>query len=496
MNEKFKFYLPADLIKAAGPNGSEEMRIKGIASTPSKDSQQEYLDPSGFDLSSFRWLNWNHKGKDDPGTIIGEPDRSKCKITANNEFYIEGLLYPEMPLAQSAFGLMKALQNSPSGNKLSLSVEGKVLKRGSDDPKNPAYKRILKSKITAVALCPIPINGDTWTDLLTKGVTEENSTGKNEEEYDEETMKAIEAAGSVTSKEDVEGTIKQTGLRKSDIYERIFKEYPSLDIEKAKSVYSLIEKIAQMDKTAKTVSEETIKKSFEILNIASEEIAKADTSKKEEKKDDEDDNEMTEKAYCSAKDMKKGGKDKEMMKSLLMKKGYNESVVSKAIEKAWNEKEEEVKKSDTEVGDLIKSRFGIFDKKFQALGEILKSQSEENAELKKSLEEITTANEALKTDLNKVLSQPAGNRKSVTTKSYSEKFEKSTDGKHVYNIQSATDRRNLKLKIEDISGINKGDGKFDQGLMKIAQNLELTKSLQIEELQRLENYDIKVVTQS
>lgn len=501
---KFKFYLPAEIIKAADPSsGEEEMRFKGLASTGNEDAQGEFLDPSGFDLTSFKWINWNHLGKNDPATIIGEP--TAASITPKNEFLIEGLLYNDMPMAKSVFQLMKALSNSPSGNKLSLSVEGKVLER---DPKNP--KKITKSKITAVAICPVPVNSDTWVDLITKGFSDDNDIEKSgNEEYDEETKKVIESAG-LTIVEESASNIK--ALRKSDIYEAIFNKYPQISEEQSKSVYNLIEKIATMTNEAKTVSEETIKKSFEILELASEEISKASTDEKVNgttkveagEEEDEDEKEMTEKAYSKAKDMKKSGDAKEAMKEKLMKKGYGEKVANKAIEKAMNEKDEEkveekesdkeMKKSLSTLEDLIKSQVGTFNSKFEAIGNILKSQVEENTELKKSLDAVIEENATLKKDIEKALSQPVG-RKSVTTKSFSERFEKSENGKSIYNLNSKTDRSALKIKLEELSGINKGDGNFNKDLMMIAQDIELTKSVTTSALAKLDAYDIQVVMQ-
>lgn len=513
MDNKFKFYLPAEIVKSIDKsNGQEVMKFKGLASTANRDSQGEYLDPSGFDLTSFRQINWNHKGKDDPATIIGEP--TKAEITPANELYIEGMLYPELPMARATFGLMKALEKSPSGNKLSLSVEGKVTKRGSNDPKNPLYNKILKSKITAVAICPVPVNGDTWVDLLSKGVSDHS---EQIEEYDEDTEKAIEAAGSVTSKESVETSkdnkAKKAIMRKSDIYEQIYNKYPSIDIEKAKSVYSLIEKIATMENSEKTVSAETLTKAFDILGLASGsvDLEKAEkeknkasekeskSAKEKEMEADEDDNEMTEKAYGHAKEMKKSGMDKEAVKAKLIKKGYGESVVSKAITKAEESKDDdkdeekkEMKKSFESLQDLIKSQNDTFNSKFTAIGEILKAQTEENETLKKSLDETILANTKLQEDVEKALSAPMG-RKSISTKSFSERFEKSEDGSAIFNINNKADIKALKSKIENLSGINKGDGNYNAGLMRIAQDLELTKSITPEGLKTLAGYDIKVV---
>jgi len=110
-DNKFKFFLPADIEKATSDKGVEVMKVKGIASTANTDSQNEALSPSGMDLKDFKWINWNHHGSKDPSTIIGEP--TKAEVTKSNELYIEGVLYPEVPMAKTVWGLMKALK-SPS----------------------------------------------------------------------------------------------------------------------------------------------------------------------------------------------------------------------------------------------------------------------------------------------------------------------------------------------------------------------------------------------
>lgn len=547
IKDNFKVYIPADIIKSTTQEGVEEMRIRGVASDASKDSQDEYLDPSGFDLSQFRYLNWNHKAKDDPSTIIGEPDLKKCRVTAGNELYIEGILYPELDAAKATYSLMKALRNSPAGNKLSLSVEGKVLQR---DPKNP--KRILKSKITACALCPAPVNSNTWVDLIKGEMKDSDSI-----EYDIETEEIMKSVN--------------ISLRKSDIYDAIFKAYPEIEIEKAKSVYDLIQKISTMSKVTPTVSDETIKKAFDILGLASEEIVKGEgdneteevasekaknksvvkngTTKQDkeklpvvEKAEDEDEKEekdMTEKAYKHAKELKKAGKSSEEMGAKLLKKGYGYKVVEKAIMKAEAEGSEDedtegekknkerednestessaaeskakkknagggkedkedkenlnVTKSLETLTDLIKSQNDTFSKKFNAIGQLLKAQSDENEELKKSLDETLSANAALKNDVTKALSQPLG-RKSILTKSFTEKFEKSEEGEQIYNINDKKDRKALSSRLMDLSGIEKSEGSnFNKVFTKIAQDLELTGGIEPRDLPALNGLGIKLV---
>mgnify|MGYP000234621856 CR=1 FL=1 len=74
--DKFKFFVPVDISKAKDENGNEIMRIAGIASTIDRDSDDEILDPSGFDLSYFMkngFINWHHQTNNSPESIIGEP---------------------------------------------------------------------------------------------------------------------------------------------------------------------------------------------------------------------------------------------------------------------------------------------------------------------------------------------------------------------------------------------------------------------------------------
>lgn len=490
-NDKFKFFLPVDDIieKGKDPSGKEIMSFKGIASTNDKDSQGESLDPGGFDLSNFKWVNWNHLGSKDSATIIGEI--AKASLTPKNELYIEGLLYPEVQMAKNTWTLMKALKNSPSGNKLSLSVEGKVLERASDDKENPLYNKILKSRITGVAICPTPINGKTWVDFLQKGYTEDNS-----EEYDDETQKAITAAvgEGVTQKEDVEGA-KNKSLKKSEIYEKIYDKFPTINIEKAKSVYKLIEKTATMSKETQEISAETITKAFSILEVASEEIVKSSNSDKDKDKEKEE-KEEKEKKEKEEGEMKKAqttysllkGEElgDDLIKTALLKKGFSEDIIKKIM--VEENKVAVNGLSKAEVEEIVKAQATDFNTKFDAVKIILKSQVEENTEIKKSLETMVTENNELKGKI-ETLSKTPGERKSqVITKSYSDKFEKSENGEKInkkFNLNDKVDRAALKLAVTEMSGINKGEG-FDKQLVGIAQELELTHKLtKAADIQRL-----------
>lgn len=159
MKDNFNFFVPISFEKGS-KKGKETMRIKGIASTSQKDSEDEILEPSGYDLSKFLkygFINYNHLSKADPSKIIGEPDKAYVK---DGNFHIEGELYNDNPLAKSVYDLAKTLEKRGSSRKLGYSIEGKALER---DPIN--NKRITKALITGVAVTPTPINSNTFLEI-------------------------------------------------------------------------------------------------------------------------------------------------------------------------------------------------------------------------------------------------------------------------------------------------------------------------------------------
>jgi len=167
-SDEFNFFIPCDIEKSKNKKGEDVMRVKGIASTPDEDSQGEYLDPKGFDLSRFvdsGYINYNHFGKTDPGMIIGEPD--KAEVT-NKGLYIEGFLYNGSAQAKRVWELGNILNKSSKNRKLGWSIEGRAIQR---DPINP--KKITKALITGVAITPSPVNKNTFVDIV-KGEQKED----------------------------------------------------------------------------------------------------------------------------------------------------------------------------------------------------------------------------------------------------------------------------------------------------------------------------------
>lgn len=164
LDTRFNFFAPAELIKGQDRAGQEQYKVRGIISDDSKDFDGENVSPEGLDFSEFTFINWDHKKE--PKYLIGEPE--KWKHVPNKGIFMEGSIYPDSEVGLQAIALMKSLKNSKRGNKLAWSIEGEVLERDLINP-----KRVKRAKVTAVALCPFPKNGNTWAELIEKGFTGE-----------------------------------------------------------------------------------------------------------------------------------------------------------------------------------------------------------------------------------------------------------------------------------------------------------------------------------
>lgn len=166
MKNNFKFYIPidtGDLIKSAEKaiKTNTPMRVKGVASTMDKDSDDETLDPDGFDVSYLLdsgFINWHHQSKTDPEAIIGEPIKAFVK---NKQLHIEGELYPWSTKAVSVFNLAKSLAKTGSKRQLGWSIEGQATER---DLLNQKF--VKKARITGIAITPMPKNASTFVDIV------------------------------------------------------------------------------------------------------------------------------------------------------------------------------------------------------------------------------------------------------------------------------------------------------------------------------------------
>ncbi len=511
MSDKIKWFVPVDIEKGKNDVGEEVYKISGRASTQKgKDNEGESLDISGFDVKSLTTINWNHKSKDNPSAYLGGIEKIEFKKEGNNNVMdFAGELYPEMDMTKGVVQLMKALKKR--GKQLGVSVEGSVTERGSDDKTNPLYNVIKKAKLTALALTPNPVNANTWvtleksekgweydeeTEVLMKSF--EDGTIMNEEETDDKTEKAFTVENNQDlMKEDIEGEKNKKELKKSLVYSKIFNYFYGIDISKAKSVFQLISKISEMEKSP--ITDEQLDKAFKILDLAKSETTDSVETGKEN--DDKDLNDNVEKAKVISKSL--SGKSVEEVTEALTKKGYSEIVIKKAL--STEGQSDNINKS--EIVDLLKSQNDGLNNKFKALGDIFQAQKEQNEKLleklNKSEETITDLSKELGTlkeeikEIGKVPNQP----KSILNKSYvTSHLEGNENGDKTltYNIKHNVDRKTLIARLTEESGLNKSDKSqplLNPRLADIAQEIELTKSLEPQSLLFLSGMNIKVVAE-
>lgn len=166
-SKKFKFIIPAELTKAE--NG--EWKIRGLASTASRDQQGEVMLQDGMDLTPIDKkkgiINWDHKKG--PENTLGVLDGYQ---KTPEGLFIEGRLFKNHDKAKAAYQIMSSLGKSDYG-RMGLSVEGSIKERAGENG-----HIIKRSVITGVALTMNPVNTDTYVDLaksLTQGEIEFDS---------------------------------------------------------------------------------------------------------------------------------------------------------------------------------------------------------------------------------------------------------------------------------------------------------------------------------
>lgn len=273
---KFNFFIPAEIEKGLDKEGNAVIKVKGICSDDNKDSDEEYLHPSGYDLTYFLsngFINYNHRAKDDPSSIIGEPTMAKI-VNNGTQMYMEGILFPSNKKALAVCELAQTLAKYGSTRKLGWSIEGSVIER---DPMNP--KKITKAKITGVAITPCPKNHNTFVDLV-KGEysdefikddeDDEEEKPKNEEKQEEnkDKEKAM-GANPALIHEDVEGKPKY--LTKSELYSEIFTRFSPENISESKKIFNFVTDICKSlnnDNTQMGYSKEAVLKVFSLFEEA------------------------------------------------------------------------------------------------------------------------------------------------------------------------------------------------------------------------------------
>jgi hypothetical protein len=150
----FNFWVPAEMLKASAESDGTR-RIKGIASTESRDLQNEVVDLKGISLDYFRShgvFNDDHGQK--TADIVGEP--TEVKITKDG-LYVEGIVYKGKESSDRIWEHMNSLEQSGAKRKLGFSIEGKVVERQGN--------KIKKCWLKNIAITPHPVNTSTWAEI-------------------------------------------------------------------------------------------------------------------------------------------------------------------------------------------------------------------------------------------------------------------------------------------------------------------------------------------
>ncbi|AIW03452.1 head maturation protease [Bacillus phage Moonbeam] len=167
MDGKIDLFVPIDLeesIKKSNENDTEKAwYLRGYATTPDLDLQEDIVDPNGIDISHLidrGYINYeHHQGAD---YIIGVPTE-ETHVDPNVGLYVEAKLYKGNPYAKSIWDLANNIAKSGFSRKLGFSIEGYAKARDKSDP------RIIKSTyITNVAVTTNPANPNATWDAFMK----------------------------------------------------------------------------------------------------------------------------------------------------------------------------------------------------------------------------------------------------------------------------------------------------------------------------------------
>lgn len=175
----FNFYVGCDISdedfekasKAKGEDRYKNMIIFGLASDDSEDAEDQILKPSGYDFDEFLktgLINLEHfpTRKADPSSWIGEPLDAYVK---GEKFFIKAKLWEHQPKARAFYDTVLAMKKSGSTRKAGFSIEGKAIEK---DPWNK--NKITKAKIRHCAVTFMPVNSNSWLDIV---------KGKQKEDY-------------------------------------------------------------------------------------------------------------------------------------------------------------------------------------------------------------------------------------------------------------------------------------------------------------------------
>jgi len=194
------------------------------------------------------------------------------------------------------------------------------------------------------------------------------------------------------------------------------------------------------------------------------------------------------------------GKD-EVYKSMI-EKGYNATETQSSVEALCAEytaNKDGGSVTPQHLDGITKSITTLstaLDSKFEAIGQILKSQVEENQILKGQIETLSSELSTSKQQLKTIGDQTQG-RKSVNNVRVIEKFEKSENGGknsvNTFSISNPEDRTNLGNILFEKATELRESNRPSQLLEDTIMNLEISKSMSTQSQQLLKSMNIEVI---
>lgn len=165
LTQDVNFYIPIDMaeIKKSVSGDEKGHYVRGWASTPDLDGQQDIIDPQGIDIDMFLshgYVNYEHE-KD---KIVGHPTENSY-VDYTRGLYVETKLNMDSPYAREMWGKAQYIAKSGIDRPLGYSVEGYV-QRDADNP-----EIIRKTVITGLALTENPANPKATWEAVMKSLT-------------------------------------------------------------------------------------------------------------------------------------------------------------------------------------------------------------------------------------------------------------------------------------------------------------------------------------
>ena len=400
--DNFEFWCELNQVEKAidEKTGEEIMLLGGIASTADEDSDGEFLDPKGFDIRPLLksgLVNWHHQAKTNPGTIVGEPTKAEIR---KEGLYIETQLYPHSQVACDIWELAKTLASDSKTRRLGYSIEGRVVKRKSEDPTSPDYKKIVKAVITGVAITHQPKNPKTFANIIKGDIDDdfEDEEDKKEEIKEKDIIATQEEAvdtetAAALKKESVDDNLKVTTFGKAEVFDKIFHDIAGISVSKAQEIYSIIEKIANMKKNSKAITEEDIQKAYDALGIEAPEVSVIkgeDTEEVDETEETEveetEENEGDETSSATKKQIKKGEEpeSEEEMEEEDDNEPNPEEEIEEEEDEADNNDDEDEDEDEDEKG-VKKALMNSFDSRFERIEKAIAASHNSQSKYVKAL---------------------------------------------------------------------------------------------------------------